>query len=168
MGIDPGLVATGYAALARRGAALAPIGSGCVKTSSADAMPTRLRAIYAGLSEAVERLRPDVVAIEELHSVARFARVAILMAQARGVAMLVAAEHRLPVLEFRPTAAKNVVTGFGRATKEQVQRAVAMRLGLAEPVKNEHVADAFALAICGALSPETRARRGQRERVMQP
>lgn len=156
MGIDPGLANTGYGVIAVESAQIKPIGSGCITTASSEHLPKRLKAIQSGLLDAVERLQPDEIAIEQLHSVARFARVAILMGHARGIAMLVAAEHDIPVSEFRPTMAKNIVTGFGRASKEQVKLAVSSQLGLAKPITNEHVADAFAIAICCTLS-QTRA-----------
>jgi crossover junction endodeoxyribonuclease RuvC len=66
--------------------------------------------------------------------------------------MLVAAQFDIPVTEFRPTMAKSVVTGFGRASKSQIKLAVSSQLGLAKPIANEHIADAFAVSICCVLS----------------
>ena len=152
MGIDPGLANTGYGVIEAESAVLKPVGSGCIKTVAGEPLTERLAAIHAGLTDAVERLKPDEIAIEQLHSVARFARIAILMGHARGVAMLVAAQFGIPVLEFQPTMAKSIVTGFGRASKEQIKLAVTSQLGLAKPITNEHIADAFAVSICAVLS----------------
>jgi crossover junction endodeoxyribonuclease RuvC len=94
------------------------------------------------------------MAVEDLHSRYRNLKTAIIMGHARGVVVLAAGEAGIPVFHYQPTQAKNLVTGSGRADKEQVQRAVAVHLRL-PGLNNEHVADAFSIAICHAMMSDS-------------
>jgi crossover junction endodeoxyribonuclease RuvC len=114
-------------------------------------MERRLLSIHRDMVDVLEEFRPDAMAIEDLHSRYRNLKTAIIMGHARGVVCLAAAEFGIPVFHYQPTRAKNLVTGSGRAGKEQVQRAIAMHLGLGDDLPNEHVADAFAIALCHAM-----------------
>ena len=105
---------------------------------------------FSEISEVLEELRPNAMAVEDLHVRYRNVKTAIIMGHARGVVVLAAGEAGIPVFHYQPTQAKNLVTGSGRAGKEQVQRAVAVHLGLPD-IKDEHVADAFSIAICHAM-----------------
>jgi len=89
-----------------------------------------------------------VMAIEQIHSVYQHPRTAILMAHARGVMLLCAAQHRVPVEGYSATRVKKTLAGSGRASKQQIQRAVQQELGLAALPEPNDVADALAVAMC--------------------
>lgn len=112
-------------------------------------MEQRLYSIYSVIRDVIAEFKPDEVAVEELH--ARFAKTALLLGHARGVAVMAAGEAKLPVFDYQPTRAKNLVTGSGRADKEQMKQAIAIHLGTPDAAKNEHVADAFSIAIAHAV-----------------
>ncbi|MCH8234567.1 MAG: crossover junction endodeoxyribonuclease RuvC [Chloroflexi bacterium] len=150
IGVDPGLVNTGYGVIDVNGRSHVPVEGGISKTKAADSLEFRLAAIYHDIREVLEELRPNAMAVEDLHVRYRNVKTAIIMGHARGVVVLAAGEAGIPVFHYQPTQAKNLVTGSGRAGKEQVQRAVAVHLGLRE-IKDEHVADAFSIAICHAM-----------------
>jgi crossover junction endodeoxyribonuclease RuvC len=151
LGIDPGLQVTGYGVLE-----VGPHGpfvreAGVIKSSegraSAD-MAARLRSLYNGIVEVVEQFRPEAAAVEQLFAHYQHPRTAILMAHARAVAILAAAQHGLPVLNYNATLIKKTITGSGRASKEQMQRTIQRELGLAKLPEPADVADALAVALC--------------------
>ena len=151
LGIAPGLQVTGYAILEGRPHGPHVCEAGIVKTSdgrrTTDLAP-RLRSLYDGIVEVVEQYRPGVVAVEQLYSHYDHPRTAILMAHARGVIFLAAAQHGVPVVSYNATRIKKTITGSGRASKEQVQRTVQRELGLAQAPEPADVSDALAAALC--------------------
>jgi len=112
-------------------------------------MGDRLRTIYDDLHSLIEQFNPDRVVIEKFF----FYRMGntILVAQARGVLMLVLAQHQLPPVEFTPAQVKQALTGYGNADKADVQQAVARELNLASIPRPDDAADALALALTGWL-----------------
>ena len=151
LGVDPGLQVTGYAVLDAGPQRPRVCEAGVVRSatgrSSAD-MALRLRLLYDGIEEVITQFRPKVVAVEQLYAHYQHPRTAILMAHARGVILLAAARHGIPVVSYNATRIKKTVTGSGRASKEQVQRTVQRELGLAQPPEPPDVADALAAALC--------------------
>ena len=149
LGIDPALTTTGYAVVSAdaRGE-VRLIEGGLIRTKSSEALEQRLRVINDTLSEIIEEFEPDEVAIEELHSRYRNLKTAIIMGHARGVAILAAGNADVPVHHYQPTRVKSIVAGSGRADKAEMRRAVSMRLGLANEIEKEDVADAVGIAIC--------------------
>jgi len=114
-----------------------------------DPVETRLASLHAGLCAALARHRPEVVAIEDVFH-ARNARSAFVLGQARGVALLAAAQSGAKVRSFAPSVIKQAVTGTGRAEKEQVARMVCALLGIDVTVRAD-ATDALAAALCGLL-----------------
>lgn len=108
----------------------------------------RLRSIHDGLVEVIEQFQPAVVAVEQLYAHYDHPRTAILMAHARGVVFLAAAQRNLPVVSYAATQIKKTITGNGRASKEQVQRTIRQELGLTQLPEPADVADALAVALC--------------------
>ena len=151
IGVDPGLSNTGYAVVDDLGRTRVAVEGGVCRTKASEPVERRLLSIYRDMRDVLEEFRPDAMAVEDLHTRYRNLKTAIIMGHARGVVCLAAAEFSIPVFHYQPTRAKNLVTGSGRAGKEQIQRAVATHLGLGERLPNEHVADAFAIAICHAM-----------------
>jgi crossover junction endodeoxyribonuclease RuvC len=144
LGIDPGSRRCGYGVVAREGMRLRVIESGVLLPGPL-AMPERLGRILAGLDEIIGRTRPGEVSVEAVFSGAS-ARSALVLGQARGVALAVAARAGLPVFEYSPAEVKLSFTGSGRADKEQMLRTARLLLG-AEPALSDE-ADALALAVC--------------------
>jgi crossover junction endodeoxyribonuclease RuvC len=149
LGIDPALTTTGYAVVSAddRGN-VELLEGGLVRTKPSESLEQRLKAINATLNEIIEEFEPDEVAIEDLHSRYRNLKTAIIMGHARGVAMLAAGNSDIPVYHYQPARVKSIVAGSGRADKSQMKRAVSMRLGLADEIAKEDVADAVGIAIC--------------------
>jgi len=149
LGIDPGLVGTGYGVIESAPAGVTVLDSGVIETRADLALEERVRAIYDGVWRLLDKHAPTALVLEDLYSEYRFPRTALLMAHARGVVCLAAGQRDIAVLPLAPAEVKRTVTGNGAAAKEQIQRGVQRLLGLAEPPRSSHVADALALALTG-------------------
>ena len=148
LGIDCGGETTGFGVVEQGSASeLVCVEFGAIKLSPREPLPLRLRCIFQTLSAVIERHAPECVAIEGVFY-ALNAKSAIKLGQVRGVAMLVAACHALPVVEYAPLSVKSAVVGYGRAEKHQVQEMVMRLLHLDEPPKPFDASDALAVAIC--------------------
>ena len=148
VGFDPGLQRTGYGVVAANGGRLQLIEAGVLRISAGDSLERRLKELFDAASEVIRDHRPTAVAVEELFSHYERPRTAVLMGHARGVLLLAAAGGDVPVYSYLPTRVKKATTGSGRASKEQMLRAVQTEFGLAEPPDPPDVADALAVAIC--------------------
>lgn len=151
LGIDPGIAIMGCGIIHYEGNRFKAIHYDAIKTPSDMATDQRLREIHLQLSRLIETYRPDAVAIEELFFNTN-AKTAILVSQARGVALLSASLHNVPVYEYTPLQVKQGVVGYGRADKSQVQHMIKALLNLDKVPKPDDVADALAIAICHAHS----------------
>lgn len=149
LGIDPGTAATGYGIVERTGSKLRVIDYGCLETLSTQTLPVRLLEIHRAVTELIVTHKPAQIGVERLFF-NRNVQTAFAVGQARGVVLLAAAEHGLPVFEYGPHEVKLAVTGYGRADKMQVQRMVQMVLGMAILPRPDDAADALAVAICVA------------------
>jgi crossover junction endodeoxyribonuclease RuvC len=150
LGIDPGLANTGYGVVCTDGrAGLAALDGGVIETPSRLPIERRLADIHEAVAELLVRHEPDAVALEELYF-GQNARTAFAVGQARGAVLLTAGLHGVPCSGYTPQQVKGAVCGSGRAEKDQVARMVMALLGLAEPPRPDHAADALAVAICHA------------------
>ena len=149
LGIDPGTAATGYGLVERDGSKLRLVDYGCLQTLSTQALPIRLLEIHRAVTELIITHKPAQIGVERLFF-NRNVQTAFAVGQARGVVLLAAAEHGLPVFEYGPHEVKMAVTGYGRADKGQVQRMVQMVLGMTTLPRPDDAADALAVAICVA------------------
>jgi crossover junction endodeoxyribonuclease RuvC len=148
LGVDPGLNRTGYALVAREGRAGRLVEGGLIRTDRERPLADRLGEIAQGLREVLAEHRPSAVAVEQAFAHRRNLRSGMVIAHVRGVILLVAAEHRLPTLQLAPREVKRLLTGSGRASKEQVQEAIRAELRLAHVLEPNDVADAAAVALC--------------------
>jgi crossover junction endodeoxyribonuclease RuvC len=137
---------------------------GCIETSPDWSAAERLHLLHQDLTTLLERFGPQEVAVEELFF-AKNARTAINVAQARGVALLAAAEFGCVIAEYTPLQVKVGVVGYGRAEKSQVQHMVTLLLSLAEPPKPDDTADALAVAICHCYRRDGAMRSGGDEEM---
>jgi crossover junction endodeoxyribonuclease RuvC len=151
LGLDPGLHVTGYAVLEARPAGPHVCEAGIVRTAegrrSTD-VAERVRVLYDGIVEVAEQFAPAVAVVESLFAHYDHPRTAILMAHARGVLLLAAAQRNVPVVSYTAPRVKKTITGHGRATKEQVQLAIQRELRLPQLPEPPDVADALAVALC--------------------
>ncbi len=147
LGIDPGTLNLGYGIVDEEGDGITMVDCGVLSLSSKIPVEQRLSSLYQKLGEIVNRYRPDEVAIEEPF-VAGNARSALAIGRAQAVAILAAANRKLPVFRYLPTQVKQQVTNYGHSGKEQVQEMVRIQLGLSQPPQSTDAADALAVAIC--------------------
>jgi len=152
LGVDPGLRICGYACLESKPGKEELVEAGVLRTVDGLTLEARLDQIAHDISTVLRRLRPEVVAVEELYSHYVHPKTAILMGHARGVILQQAAATGIEVRSFGATRIKKSITGNGRASKGQLQRTIQTVLSLAELPKPSDVADAIAAALCCANS----------------
>jgi crossover junction endodeoxyribonuclease RuvC len=152
LGIDPGTAACGYGIVHERDGRLKGICHGWWRTAASARVEDRLLTIFDGVQELIASHAPDAVALEESY-VGADARIALSVGQARGAVLVAAASAGVACVEYAPARVKQVVCGYGRADKGQVQRMVKAILGMSELPTPNHAADALAVAICHALAP---------------
>lgn len=157
LGFDPGLVETGYGALEAANGAVTVLGAGVIRTRPADALDAQLERLFDEAHRLLIEYRPDLVVVEEIFSLMRAPRTAILMGHARGVICLAARQLKVPLLPITPAEVKRAMTASGSAGKAQMERAVQARLGLPELPRPSHVADALGLALTGLSRAGVRA-----------
>ena len=149
LGLDPGLASLGFGAISvcdrTRPQTVALIDFGIIQTPARTEIGSRLQTIYDDMHSLLDEIKPDLVAIEQLF----FYKMGntIPVAQARGVILLVIAQHQIPWVEFTPAQIKQAVTGYGNAQKPEVQAAVARELALDKIPRPDDAADALAIAL---------------------
>ncbi len=149
LGIDPGYAIVGYGVVNYSNNNFKPITFGAVTTPAGMDFPKRLNIIFDGITELIEKTKPDALSIEKLYFNTN-TTTAIDVAQARGVIVLAAEKCGVPVFEYTPLQVKQAVTGYGRAEKRQIIEMTKTLLGLSKAPKPDDTADALALAICHA------------------
>jgi crossover junction endodeoxyribonuclease RuvC len=147
LGIDPGSRHCGFGVVESQAGRLRHVAHG-VLSMRQGGIEDRLLELHQGLCHVIALHRPQAVAVEDVFS--KHARSALVLGQARGVALLAAAQAKLEVRAFPPAAIKQLVTGSGRAEKEQVGKMVSMLLGVSIGERVD-ASDALAAAICGVL-----------------
>jgi crossover junction endodeoxyribonuclease RuvC len=147
LGVDPGLANTGYGVVAHRGGRPVALDGGVIETAAGLPAERRLAAIHGAIEALLAEHDAGAVALEELYFGAN-AGSAFAVGQARGVVMLAAGQRGVPCAGYTPQQVKAAVCGSGRADKDQVARMVGTLLGLSEPPRPDHAADALAVAVC--------------------
>jgi crossover junction endodeoxyribonuclease RuvC len=156
MGIDPGVANTGFGVIRVAGGQMVAVDGGVIELDPDQSPETRLARIHEELAKLIAWHEPAAVALEDIYF-NKNVRSALAVGQARGVAMLAAAQHGTPCFDYTPQAVKMAVCGTGSAAKRQVQRMVGALLGLARDPESDHTADALAVAICHAGHARTAA-----------
>jgi len=149
IGIDPGLVETGYGVLEAGPRGVTLLDAGVIQTPRTAPLEARLQALHEAVCRLLERFTPALLVVEDLYAEYKFPRTAILMGHARGVIYLAARQHGVTLLPLAPAEVKRLVAATGSASKAQVQRGVQRLLGLAQLPRPAHVADALGLAATG-------------------
>ncbi len=147
LGIDPGTATTGFGLIEKSGAKLNKLDAGVISTPKTEPMHDRLKMLYDDLTELVKQYQPDRMAVEKLFFTNNITT-AMSVSQARGIVLLVAAEHNIELAEYTPLQVKMSVAGYGQAEKKQVQEMVKKILKLNTIPKPDDAADALAIAIC--------------------
>ena len=149
LGIDPGLRITGYAVVETANGAVDPalLEAGVIKLAGKEPIEHRLEQLHNDLRELIVEHRPNHMAVENIYAHYRHPRTAILMAHARGVILLAAQQHQIDLQNLPSTEVKKAITGFGHASKQQMQLAIQSQCRLEAPPQPPDVADAIAIAL---------------------
>jgi crossover junction endodeoxyribonuclease RuvC len=148
LGIDPGTARMGYSVVEIDGnKSPLMIETDVLITPSEAAMQNRLKLLYKGISEILEKHNPSIMVVEKLFFNTNV-KTAITVGQARGIVMLAAADKQMHLFEYTALQAKLALTGYGRASKKEMQEAVKTCLGLDNIIKSDDANDALAIALC--------------------
>lgn len=155
LGIDPGIGICGFGLIETSSRAEArALDYGAVTTTVDAPMPERLKELYESLKLVFEQTKPEVVAVEKLFF-AKNITTGIAVAEARGVILLVAEQYGAKIREYTPNEIKKALTGYGSATKTQMEEMARVQLGLKVKPKPDDAADALAAAVtCGLMYRE--------------
>jgi crossover junction endodeoxyribonuclease RuvC len=165
LGIDPGLRTTGFGVIDVDGSDLRYVASGTISTLHLDKgqLPERLKVLFDGICEVVQRYEPDGASVEIV-----FVNVnpqsTLLLGQARGACITALVSNHLPVAEYTALQMKQAVAGYGRADKNQIQEMVKRLLAL-PGLPGPDAADALGLAITHAHAAKAMARLAQADGV---
>ena len=149
IGVDPGLASTGWGVVESSQGKLRYIAHGCIETKSEQPRGERLKIIHQSFLEVLNIHKPQQAAMENLYF-GKNVSSAMSVAEARGVLLLALANQGLSVTELTPNAIKKAVVGVTRADKKQIQKMIALILGLSDLPKPAHAADALGAAVCAA------------------
>ena len=159
LGIDPGYAIVGFGLLQHDRTAVSLLACGAINTEAGLPLPKRLLQIADDLDELIRQFKPDVMAIERLYF-GNNVTTGIGVAQARGVILMTAERHGIPIFEYDPSQVKLAVVGYGKAEKRQVMDMTKRLLKLKEVPKPDDAADAVAIALCHARSSTSLLNRG--------
>lgn len=152
LGIDPGFGRMGFGVIEKtKSGEWRSLDFGCINTSPKKQFVERLQEVYQAVEFLIKKYSPSIVGVEKLYF-ARNVTTAIEVAQARGVILLCAVQAGLQMHEFTPQQVKQAITGYGKAEKAQMQKMVAMVLGIKGKIKSDDAADALAIALCTGQS----------------
>lgn len=158
LGVDPSVAgATGYGVIEIEGSIPRPMRFGALRLPDSVTFAVRLREIHFLISGLVEQFSPDAVAVESVFAALNI-RTALKLAEMRGVVLLAAAQAHIPAHSYSPREVKASVTGFGGASKQQIQQMVRSVLGLPDAPQPADAADALAVALCHAQAARARDR----------
>jgi len=157
LGIDPGLITTGYGLIEAVDGEPKLIEGGIIRVPTKLPLEQRLSVVFHGIQDLIKEFEPTAMALEEIYTHYERPRVAVMMGHARGVICLAAALNQVPLFSYASTHVKGALTGNGRASKEQVQRMVEIRLDLKKTPEPVDVTDALAVALCHLVRSKTNA-----------
>jgi len=150
IGIDPGTATTGYGVIRKENDNFHCLEYGVIKTDKKDSPSSRLHTLSKGVSVIIKKHSPDLFAIENIYFFKNL-KTALPVSQAKGVVMLTAEKAKIPIYEFTPLEVKMTITGYGKASKEQVQEMIKITLNLDKKPHPDDAADALGVAVCCLL-----------------
>jgi crossover junction endodeoxyribonuclease RuvC len=145
LAIDPGLASVGYSLVRKENDEFEVLEFGCIRTSSKAKTAFRIQTIYEALHALARKYHPETIILEKIFF-AKNAKTALLVGESRGAILLLSANLGVPVHEFTPLQVKQAMTGFGRASKNQIKYMVQKVFSLAKPPTPDDAADALAIA----------------------
>jgi crossover junction endodeoxyribonuclease RuvC len=154
LGIDPGTAITGYGIVKGDGPTVGSVSlveCGVIRTNSRHELAVRLRDIYEGVVELIERHKPDALCVEDVFF-AKNVRTTVVLGHARGVVLLAGCRASLEIRELPPAEIKKAIVGTGAATKEQVQFMLTRMLRLKSAPQPSDASDGVAAAIAGLVA----------------
>ena len=150
IGIDPGMAIVGYSILdVEKNGNLTLVSSGSIQTSSKEDESKRLLEIHNDLQTIIEKFSPDIASVEKLFFF-KNQKTVMPVSQARGVIVMTLEQCNLKIYEYTPIEIKQSLTGYGRATKDEVAKLVKICLDNCKIPKLDDTVDAIAIAICCA------------------
>lgn len=153
LGIDPGTAKTGFGVIAAGAGTCRVLDFGCITTPAGTPKERRLRSIYLAIQDLIRQHRPEIVSVEALFF-SKNVKTAMAVGESRGVVLLCAAQANLPIAEYTPMQVKEAISGYGKATKRQMQTMVQLALSMEDPPRHDDAADALAVAFCHWSSQE--------------
>lgn len=151
IGIDPGMAIVGYSIVDIEEGENLLVASGSIKTCKTLTDSARLLEIQNDVCTLIEKYRPDVASVEKLFFF-KNAKTIIPVAEARGVILMALEKYEVPIHEYTPMVVKQVITGYGRATKEEVAKIVELSIKYNRFPKLDDTLDSIAIALCHARS----------------
>jgi crossover junction endodeoxyribonuclease RuvC len=149
IGIDPGLSSTGLGIVKGKGLTVNTYAFVTIHTTKDFSLPDRLHQIFAKLSDTLKSEKPDLMVVEDVFSLNNYPTSGILLGKVSGVILLAGHQAGIPVMEIPVREAKKILTGNGKASKEQLEKAVRQKLNLEKPIRPFHASDAMGLALIG-------------------
>lgn len=153
LGIDPGMAIVGYSIVDYDGKNIKLEHSGSIQTPKGERESARLLEIFNDMTSIVEKYKPDVCAIEKLFFF-RNQTTVMPVAHARGVILTVLEKFGIPIYEYTPMEVKQILTGYGRASKKEVEQMVKIALESEKLPKLDDTVDSIAIAISYTRSPD--------------
>ena len=149
IGIDPGTATTGYGVISstKRSGEYLLEDFGVIETDSKLSDAERLEILAKDLEKLIKKIKPAAIGVEKLFFTTN-QKTVMTVSQARGVILLTAQRHKVPILEFTPLQVKSFICGYGKAEKKQVQYIVQKTFKLKSVPKPDDAADALAIALC--------------------
>lgn len=148
LGIDPGTATTGFGVIEQHSKdSFTILEYGVISTPKTDSQAVRLETIYTDLGSIIQKYQPEMAGVEKLFF-ATNQKTAMTVSEARGVVLLAIKQNSIPLLEFTPLQIKNIICGYGKAEKQQVQSMVQKTFKLKSLPKPDDAADALAVALC--------------------
>ena len=149
LGIDPGLADTGIGIVRGSGLKVRDYAYGTISTSKNDPVACRLEHIYTKVLEVLAEEKPDLMVLEDVFSLEKYPQSGIVLGKVCGVLLLAGTQSGVPLIEIPVRQAKQILTGNGKASKEQLERAVRSTLAAGSPIRPFHASDALGLALIG-------------------
>lgn len=149
IGIDPGLAATGIGVVIGEECKVFHYAFGSIYTSETAALPDRLNRIYSKLSLILQEETPDLMVVEDIFSMNKYPKSGITLGKVTGVILLAGFQAKIPVIEISVREVKQILTGNGNASKNQLEKCVRHQLNMHTPIRPSHASDATGLALIG-------------------
>lgn len=150
LGIDPGTATIGFGVIEESKKGIKVLDYGVIKTPPSSFYPERLKKIEKEVKKLIRKFSPKIVSIESLFFFKNL-KTAVKVSEVKGIILLITAKEKVPVIEITPLQVKMAITGYGRASKKQIQKTIKKLLNLKDLPKPNDAADALALSYVGLL-----------------